>query len=111
MSLKENLLNLTKSSKNDKKELSVSELAKLREVLVEAMQKDAKNGLYVTKYKVNKVNFPNIMYIYLETMEFFYPGSGMDALKKDLERSLDTNLMINTENDGNLINISTYWGS
>ncbi len=83
----------------------------IRKAIAEAMQKDAKNGLYVTKYKVNKVNFPNIMYIYLETMEFFYPGSGMDALKKDLERSLDTNLMINTENDGNLINISTYWGS
>lgn len=110
MSLKENLLNLTKSSKNDKKELSISELAKLRDTLIESMQNDAKNGLYVTKYKVNKVNFPNIMYIYLETMEFFSPGSGMDAFKKDLELLLDTNLMINTETEGNLISISTYWG-
>lgn len=111
MSLKENLLNLTKSSKNDKKELSVSELAKLREVLVEAMQKDAKNGLYKSELVLTKEFFPTIHYIYLDVLGFTDIYNGLTKLKYVLIHLLDLSLSIDVTKDKDdelVINVS--WG-
>ena len=111
MSLKENLLNLTKSSKNDKKELSISELAKLREVLVEAMQKDAKNGLYKSELVLTKEFFPTIHYIYLDVLGFTDIYNGLTKLKYVLIHLLDLSLSIDVTKDKDdelVINVS--WG-
>lgn len=110
MSLKDDLFELTKNSKNDKSELAKKELVILGDLLLETMKADANRGHYVTKLKVNHVKFPNIMYMYLETKELFNPGSGMLALRKDLESTIDSSLFFKTETDGTMINILTYWG-
>lgn len=110
MSLKEELLSLTTESKLDKYELAKQELVILCELLVKTMKDDANRGLYATKLTVNKVTFPNVMYKYAETKELFVPGSGMMVLRKDLAEILDSSLVFQTKTDGDVINISTYWG-